>query len=281
MKNQNRHFVIMAVASVLMVLSCLSQGWAAATPLNGPRGLALDAKGNLYVANQNSSQVLVYNPNYVQQTKKSIAAGVSQPVGVAFDSTGNIYVANQGSQSITQYSSAGVQNAKFSITNGIDNPWAIAVDALGDLYVSNNFTNITVYQISDANTPMLKTITPGVTTYGITVHGSVIIAGSVNEWVIGYASEMLAGVGGFFGEGYADEALALTSDSAGNFYVANATGEVDRWGALGGGAILQLAFSPEGIAVDLDRERVYVSNQNGNQVLVYSTSNGALLHTIQ
>jgi DNA-binding beta-propeller fold protein YncE len=277
-KNKSRQFVIMAAASVLMVLSCLSQSWAA-SPLNGPRGLALDAKGNLYVANQNSSQILVYNANYAQEAKKSITAGVNLPVGMAFDSKGNVYVANKGSQSITQYSSAGVQNAKFSITNGIDNPWAITVDALDDLYVSNNFTNITVYQVDDSGTPLLKTITPGSTVYGITVHGSEFFMGSVNDWFAGFASELLTG-SGFFGYGNGYEALALTTDSAGYLWVANATGEVDYWGPQGGYAVLQLGFGPEGIAVDSVRGRVYLSNQNGNQVLVYSTS-GALLHTIE
>ena len=44
--------------------------------------------------------------------------------------------------------------------------------------------------------------------------------------------------------------------------------------------ILQLSFAPAGIAVDSARGRVYLSNQQGSQVLVYSTK-GALLHTIQ
>ncbi len=274
----NRHFAIMAAASMLMVLSCLSQSWAA-SPLNGPRGLALDAKGNLYVANQGGSEILVYNSNYVQQAKKSITAGVSQPVGVALDSTGKIYVANKGTQMITQYSSTGVQNTKFSITQGIDNPWAVAVDELDDLYVSNNFTDITVYQAADSTTPLLKTITPGNSVYGIAVHGPIFYFGSTTEWAVGFGPELLTG-GGFYGAGNGYEALALTTDSAGDLYVANATGEVDFWGSQGGYAILQLSYSPEGIAVDSVRGRVYLSNQNGNQILVYSTT-GSLLHTIE
>jgi len=37
---------------------------------------------------------------------------------------------------------------------------------------------------------------------------------------------------------------------------------------------------PAGVAVDSARGRVYLSNQNENQVLFYSTG-GTLLHTIQ
>lgn len=275
---KSRQSAMIIAAATLMVLSCLSQGWAA-TPLNGPNGLALDSKGNLYVANQNSNQVLVYNPNYVQLTTKSITAGLSQPVGVAFDSKGNVYVANHGSQSITQYSSTGGQNTTFSITNGILNPRAIAIDAVDDLYVSDNFTNITVYPLDDPATPLIRTITPNSVVYGITVRGADFFFGSVNYFGGGFVGELLAG-DAFTSAAPADEALALTIDSAGNVYVANATGTVDIWKKGQGSQLLQLDFGPEGIAVDSVRGRIYLSNLNGNQVLVYSTS-GTLLHTIQ
>src|SRR5258707_1500476 len=98
-----------------------SQSWAA-TPLNGPLGLALDSKGNLYVANSLNDQILVYNPNYVQQTKKTITAGVSNPYGVAFDSKSNLYVANHGNSSVTVYDSTGKQKTGSTITNGIHYP---------------------------------------------------------------------------------------------------------------------------------------------------------------
>ena len=114
---KSRRSIIVSVASMLMMLSCLGHGWA--QTLNGPSGLALDAKGNLYVANEYGNQVLVYNPNYVLQTTKSITSGLNAPTGVAFDSKGNVYVANFNNANINQYSPAGVLNTRFSITDGI------------------------------------------------------------------------------------------------------------------------------------------------------------------
>jgi DNA-binding beta-propeller fold protein YncE len=86
LKNTSQMFLIF-----LTLAAC--QAWAA-SPLGHPVSLAVDSKGNLYVVNFDSNQILVYNPNYVQQTKKTISAGVSGPFGVAFDSKGNLYVAN-------------------------------------------------------------------------------------------------------------------------------------------------------------------------------------------
>src|SRR5215471_17165481 len=94
-------FIIMSAATMLMMLSCLGHGWAQA--LDRPEGLALDANGNLYVANEGSNQVLVYNPNYVLQTTKSITSGLNAPTGVAFDSKGNVYVANRTGNFINGY----------------------------------------------------------------------------------------------------------------------------------------------------------------------------------
>ena len=44
----------------------------AALPLNQPAGLAVDAAGNLYVANFGSNNILVYSPKYVQLPGKTI-----------------------------------------------------------------------------------------------------------------------------------------------------------------------------------------------------------------
>ena len=289
---KTRRFAIMSAASMLMMLSCLSHVWA--QTLNGPYGLALDASGNLYVANVNSNQVLVYNPNYVQQSAKSITSELSAPTGVAFDSKGNVYVANLGSASdgyITQYSSAGVQNTRFLITDGIAIPSAITVDGLDDLHVLN-FLDVTVYPLADnLNGPFLLTTIPlnasGCEPFkcAIAVHAGDLYVGeflSPNGWEKGFVSELLAGGGRFpVFQVTTSGVVALATDSAGHLYVVTGNGEVDFWGPKGKVFFLQTSgFIPAAIAVDSARGRVYLSNFLGNSVLVYSTK-GTLLHTIQ
>lgn len=136
--------------SVAVIAAFIATMFSPVWATNGPRGLALDAKGNLYVGNQNSNQVLVYNSNYIQVPSKSITTGLEQPVAVVFDSKGMAYVANRGSQSITQYSSTDAQNTTFSITNGINNPWAIAIDAIDQFLICAGNPSILLNRFPEA-----------------------------------------------------------------------------------------------------------------------------------
>ena len=120
-----------SVITALLLLSLTS--FAATKPLNIPQGLAVDAKGNLYVANNGGNQILIYGPAYAQMTAKTISKGVSSPSAVVVDALANIWVANlsggpSGTGTVTEYSSAGVLTNTF--TDGIDYPYAIATDGI-------------------------------------------------------------------------------------------------------------------------------------------------------
>jgi YVTN family beta-propeller protein len=287
MKNFNLCRYAVAAGSALLLALCAVNPAMAANPLNGPRGLALAANGNLYVANSGANNVIVFNPNYNQVTAKTISTGIDKPVGVAFDSSGNLYVANGGSSSVTEYSSTGSQITKGTITQDINNPQSIAVDGVDNIYVANNFQDVTVYAGTAAPSPngpvLMQTYNPQLFLSGIATHGQFLCWGTTNVVQLQYVDQTLIGdAGGGVLLGIADEAIALAFDQSGNVYVVNANQTVNYVDFANGltYSFASLGFNGEGIVVDSVRGRVYISNQLGNSIAVYSTS-GTLLKTIQ
>jgi sugar lactone lactonase YvrE len=119
--------------------------------LQSPTRLAIDASGNLYVANQESSgcgDVTVY----VAATgvlENTITDGICTPVSLAVDSHDNLYVGNQPdneASSVTMYA-AGTGALIETIRKGVSHPSALAIDPSDNLYVANQTTpgSVTIY----------------------------------------------------------------------------------------------------------------------------------------
>jgi prepilin-type processing-associated H-X9-DG protein len=73
-----------------------------ASGFSTPKGLTIDAAGNLYIANETgSSAVSRVTPTGAVSTFVS-GSGLSAPIGVAFDSSGNLYVLNNSTNTITK-----------------------------------------------------------------------------------------------------------------------------------------------------------------------------------
>src|SRR5579864_8083683 len=138
------------LASTLLCVAFATASFAATKPISYPKGLAVDSKGNLYVANSGGNDILEYNANYQQMTTKTITSNISNPSAVAVDAQGNLWVANYGTSnggtngSIAEYT-AGKQNTSATITSNILGPGALAVDGAGNVWVVNADSNISVY----------------------------------------------------------------------------------------------------------------------------------------
>ncbi|MGA3092178.1 MAG: hypothetical protein ABSD75_26515 [Terriglobales bacterium] len=285
MKSTN---TIVAIAVALLCLFAFgSASFAATNPLNFPMGLAVDAKGNLWVANSGDNNILVFSPGYALQKADTITQGVSSPTGVAFDPQGNLWVTNFTASSVTEYTSR-VQNTSNTITFGIQNPEAIAIDGLGDIWVENGYLNVTVYGSSFPYAPAtspVTTIDPGSPVYGIAIGAGTFSFGG--DIVVSFVPVLQALTGniGVVVVAPNNNGFALASDVYGNVYMGNFDGSVRINVPIpGGGTItepfLQLPFTASGIAVDSVRNRVYISDAGNSQIQVYSTA-GVLLKTIQ
>ena len=119
-----------------------------------PNGLAVDANGNLYVANSNNGRVDTFGPDGT--AKGPIARGSREgnlglPRGVAVDDQGRVYVVDTSGQQVQVYKGiSGTDRAptyvgsfgqQGSADGSFEYPNGIAVDARGRLYVADFANN--------------------------------------------------------------------------------------------------------------------------------------------
>jgi trimeric autotransporter adhesin len=145
--------------------------------LNNPQGVAVDAAGNLYIADSLNFRVRQVVPNGTISTiagtatpgnsgdgGPATAATLSNPVALALDSAGNLYIGDSGSNEVRKIAPggtitlvAGTGTPNFSGDSGpataadINQPQGLAVDAAGNLYIADR-GNFRVREVSPAGT---------------------------------------------------------------------------------------------------------------------------------
>jgi DNA-binding beta-propeller fold protein YncE len=115
-----------------------------------PDGLAVDAKGNLYVANAGSTTVTVYKPGKI--TPFQTYSPGPNPVSVLVGGDETVYIGQglEGCLCISEYA-PGSMTPKLTIPlSGIGDPSAMTLDGSNNLYVS--LTNATVYEFAPGKT---------------------------------------------------------------------------------------------------------------------------------
>ena len=84
--------------------------------IDAPQGLALDAQGNLYIANSANNTLSILAPQGVQVPTVFVngGQGLDSPCGVALDSIGNVFVANAGNGTISEVTPTGTTVSTFA-----------------------------------------------------------------------------------------------------------------------------------------------------------------------
>src|SRR5580658_6102277 len=132
-------------------ISTVAGGVAPPTPPQGttnialPYGLALDAAGNLYIADTLNDQIWTF----INGTARVIAGtwapnsgpALNYPVAVAVDASGDVIIADTDNNAVIIGLKSGV------IAVGFNRPNAVAVDAAGNIYVADS-NNQTIRKIS-------------------------------------------------------------------------------------------------------------------------------------
>ena len=226
-----------------------------ASGFNDPDGLAVDAAGDLYVADAGNGTVR----EVTAAGTVIIFSGFNVPAGMTFDSAGNLFVADSGDDEVREITPAGTVSI---FATGFDDPTALAFDSAGNLYVANR-GNGTVSVVTPAGK-----VSPFV--FGFDgASGLAFDAGNlyVADSGDGKVSKVTpAGQVSTYASGFnAPDGLAF--DAAGNLYVANAG---DRHGERGDACGVVSTFAaglddPTGLAFD-STGNLYVANEGNNTV---------------
>lgn len=196
-------------------------GAATSAQLDTPTGIAVDATGNLYIADSHNQRIREVSggtittiagtgvPGFAGDGGAATSAQLDLPKGIAVDGSGHIYIADSGNNRIRKISGTTISTIAGTGEQGysgdgsvataatLDSPTSVAADASGTVYVADRH-NQRVRVISSAG--IISTIAgSGLPTFA----------------------------GGFSGDGASASSAALSHpsgvsvDAAGNIYIAD------------------------------------------------------------
>src|SRR6185437_6346753 len=157
------------------------------TSIAGPEELAIDAQGDLWVANSTTATVVEFTAAQLASSGDPTPAvtvtsvtvtsvpSLHYPTGVSFDAAGNLWVSNDEGSSLVEYSpsqltAGGAQTPTKTIT-GLDSPWQSGFDSAGNLWVSTGGNGLVGYspaQLASGGTAAAPAYAIAGTTTGLT-----------------------------------------------------------------------------------------------------------------
>ena len=241
-----------------------------------PTGIAVDAAGNLYIADQADNEAKKFAAG--STTAVVIGTGFNAPSGVAVDVAGNVYVTDHGNNEIKMIPAGTTTPAVFA--TGFNQPYGVAVDAAGNVYVADTNNN-SIKKVPAGGGPQVNIGTGFNGPLGVAVD----IAGNV--YVTDYGNnavkEILA-VGGStvtIGSGFS-QPYGIAVDAEGNVFEADAGSSTVREVAVATefpSTIGSGFTTPHGLAAD-GAGNVYVGDYGNSAIKEIKPVGGFYLNIV-
>ena len=262
-------------------------GSATSAKLNYPTGVAVDASGNLFIADEENHRIRKVSTSGVITTVAgngtkgyngdggiADSAELYYPTGVAVDASGNLFIADQYNNRIRKVSKSGIittvagngygagtNNGGYSGDGGsaisaeLNGPNDVAVDAIGNLFIADQGNNV-----------IRKVSTTGIIT---TVAGN---------GILGYSGD-----GGSADSAELNYPTGVAVDASGNLFIADYNNHRIRkvstngitttvagngtpgYSGDGGSADSAELYYPSGVAVDASGN-LFIADLNNNRI---------------
>ncbi|MFL2996098.1 MAG: thrombospondin type 3 repeat-containing protein, partial [Cytophagales bacterium] len=232
-----------------------NEAGSAANQLFYPHDIALDASGNLYIADKDNHRIQKWEPGASEGTTVAGGNGIGssanqldEPYHITIDASGNLYIADHDNHRIQKWAPGATEgitvaggNGRGSDANQLRDPRGIILDANGNLYISDSYNH------------RIQKWAPGA---------------SVGTTVAGGNGEGLAANQLFFPSG-------IDIDVSGNLYIVNYD-HIIKWvpgategtivaGGNGRGDDANQFWSPYGIVLDTDGN-LYISDKYSSRI---------------
>jgi len=257
-----------------------------------PNQVAVDAAGNVYVADAGLGKVLMYAPGSgTSATPVSVGTGLTTPTGVAVDGAGDLFIADSGSGAVYEipYGPSGLNAAgQTTLISGLGTGLNLAADGLGNLYVADpankrvarlsNLSSSTASNLGQAQT-MLTTGFTAPSAVAVGPNNSLYVVDGANLFKLtggtGTPTALLNNLNG---------ATGIAVDASGSIYISEAGGAT-RIPLIGGvltpaNATAIAASVTNPLSVALDRTgNVYVADGTALNVHLVAVSGTMVLPT--
>ena len=122
--------------------------------LKTPNGVAVDANGNLYIADTWHNRALKGTPTGTGYTETVIGNGLQGPGGISVDGNGNLFIGDTYNKRVVKLTPSGATYTQSVMAlSGLNLPIGVAVDGAGNAYTADFGVNdVLKLDMSDAPT---------------------------------------------------------------------------------------------------------------------------------